>query len=119
MESVSESIREKKVAIVTGAARGLGLLTARKLPTRGYQVVLTARDREAGRRAVTEIRTAVPGAQLECLELETSSLQSVRAFAGAFQALGLPLHLMNCAERRSSDDSYDRGKAERWWRTAS
>lgn len=27
--------------------------------------------------------------------------------------------LMDCAERGSSDDSYDRGKAERWWRRAS
>jgi retinol dehydrogenase-12 len=94
MESVSESTREKKVAIVTGAARGLGLLTARKLATRGYRVVLTARDVKAGQAAVAEIRTAVKGAQLECLELDTSSLQSVRAFVEAFQALGLPLHLL-------------------------
>ncbi|NIS70356.1 MAG: SDR family NAD(P)-dependent oxidoreductase [Proteobacteria bacterium] len=36
--------------MVTGAARGLGLMTARKLAAKGYQVVLRARDmKEKGR----------------------------------------------------------------------
>jgi len=83
-----------KVAIVTGAARGLGLLTVRKLATKGFLVVLTARDMNAGEAAIVGIRTAVPNAQLECLELDTSSLQSVRAFVRMFQALGVPLHLL-------------------------
>lgn len=94
MEELSEKTKEKKVAIVTGSTSGLGLLTARKLATMGYHVVLTARDMNAGRRAITEIRTRAPDAQLECLELDTSSLKSVRAFAEKFQGLGLPLHLL-------------------------
>ena len=69
MESVSEGTKEKKVALVTGAARGLGLLTARKLATKGFRVVLTARDMKAGQAALTEIRKAVPRARY--LDIET------------------------------------------------
>jgi NAD(P)-dependent dehydrogenase (short-subunit alcohol dehydrogenase family) len=36
------------VALVTGANRGLGLETARQLATKGYRVILTARNEPAG-----------------------------------------------------------------------
>jgi NADP-dependent 3-hydroxy acid dehydrogenase YdfG len=47
---LTSRLKEKKVAIVTGAARALGLLTAHKPAVKGYQFVLTARDmKEEGR----------------------------------------------------------------------
>ena len=44
-----------KVAIVTGANRGLGLETCRLLAKRGYRVVLTARSRETAAGAAAEL----------------------------------------------------------------
>jgi short-subunit dehydrogenase len=44
-----------KTAVVTGAGRGIGLQIARKLSARGYQVLVTARDPDAGRRAAESI----------------------------------------------------------------
>lgn len=46
-ESVSAS-----VALVTGADKGLGLETARRLAGAGYRVCLTARSSERGRAAL-------------------------------------------------------------------
>src|SRR5262245_13467550 len=42
---------DRRVAVVTGANRGLGLETSRQLLARGYHVVLTGRDVEAVERA--------------------------------------------------------------------
>ncbi|MBK1723716.1 SDR family oxidoreductase [Thiocystis violacea] len=41
----------KRVAVVTGAYRGLGLETCRQLADKGYRVVLTARREAEGRKA--------------------------------------------------------------------
>ena len=44
-----------RTAVVTGAARGIGLQIAHKLSARGYAVLLTARDEKAGRRAAEQV----------------------------------------------------------------
>jgi NAD(P)-dependent dehydrogenase (short-subunit alcohol dehydrogenase family) len=85
---------EKKVAIVTGGNRGLGLATAKKLARSGYHVVLAARDEAATAAAADELRREIPGAEADAMRLDLSSLASVRAFADAFRARGLPLHLL-------------------------
>lgn len=49
--------RDRTVAVVTGANRGMGLETCRQLAERGYHIVLTSRDRakgEAAARALTQ-----------------------------------------------------------------
>jgi NAD(P)-dependent dehydrogenase (short-subunit alcohol dehydrogenase family) len=45
----------ERVAIVTGANRGLGFETCRQLAQQGYQVILTSRDKRKGEQAVKEI----------------------------------------------------------------
>jgi NAD(P)-dependent dehydrogenase (short-subunit alcohol dehydrogenase family) len=54
---MSESNR---IAIVTGASRGLGLVIARVLAKRGYSLVVGGRDREALAVAVEELSRHVP-----------------------------------------------------------
>src|SRR3954447_2989158 len=51
---MSESNR---VAIVTGASRGLGLVIARVLADRGYRLVIGARGADALARAADDLRT--------------------------------------------------------------
>lgn len=46
-----------RVAVVTGAARGIGEATSRLLASEGAMVVLTDRDQEAGERATESIRS--------------------------------------------------------------
>jgi NAD(P)-dependent dehydrogenase (short-subunit alcohol dehydrogenase family) len=44
-----------RTAVVTGAGRGIGLQIAHKLSARGYAVLLTTRDEQAGRRAAKQV----------------------------------------------------------------
>ncbi|MEJ8662259.1 MULTISPECIES: oxidoreductase [Streptomyces] len=73
--------QDGKVAVVTGANSGLGLITARELARHGAQVVLAVRDTDAGQRAVTTIRKAVPEAKVQVRKLDLASLSSVGACA--------------------------------------
>ena len=65
------------VALVTGADKGIGLETARRLVAAGYRVYLTARSSERGRAAATA------GAQF--LELDVTCDKSVRHAADCIE----------------------------------
>jgi NAD(P)-dependent dehydrogenase (short-subunit alcohol dehydrogenase family) len=54
-----------RVALVTGANRGIGLEVCRQLAGRGYVVVLGARDAEKGARVAQELAGDVRAAQLD------------------------------------------------------
>ena len=71
-----------RVAVVTGANSGLGLVTARELARAGAKVVLAARSGKADG-AREEIAGEVDGADLDPRELDLASLDSVRQFAAA------------------------------------
>ena len=75
-----------RVAIVTGANRGLGSETTRALARKGALVVLACRDLERANAALERIRGDEPQAALEVLELDLASLASVRRFAESFAA---------------------------------
>ncbi|WP_299037923.1 SDR family NAD(P)-dependent oxidoreductase [uncultured Pseudokineococcus sp.] len=68
-----------RTIVVTGGARGLGLVTARELARAGARVVVGVRDPERARQAVD----GLPG-ELELRRLDVSDLSSVRAFAGSW-----------------------------------
>src|SRR4051794_2496589 len=46
----------KRVAVVTGANRGIGYEVARELAKQNYQVILTARDRQKGEQACAKLK---------------------------------------------------------------
>jgi len=69
-----------RVAIVTGANSGLGLVTARELARAGANVVIACRDTTKGDRAEAEIQAQVPGADLDVRALDLADLASVRGF---------------------------------------
>ena len=73
-----------RVAVVTGANSGLGLVTARELARAGAGVVLACRNTAKGDLALREIEAAVPGAAAEVAPLDLAGLESVRAFAERF-----------------------------------
>ncbi|MEV8438621.1 oxidoreductase [Actinosynnema sp. NPDC051121] len=70
-----------RVAVVTGANSGLGLVTATELARHGARVVLAVRDTAAGEEAARRI-----GGEVEVRELDLARLASVRAFAAKLAA---------------------------------
>ena len=98
-----------RVAVVTGANSGLGLVTATELARRGGRVVLAVRDVAAGEEAARRI-----GGDVEVRELDLASLASVRVFAAKLAADHPTIDLLvNNAgvvllgQRRTSADGYE------------
>ena len=81
-----------KVAIVTGAATGIGVETARALAQAGAEVVIAVRKPDLAEAAVAEINKTARGAPASWSMLDLSSLASVRAFAARWA--GRPLNLL-------------------------
>jgi NAD(P)-dependent dehydrogenase (short-subunit alcohol dehydrogenase family) len=73
MSEVSENGR---VALVSGANRGIGREVARQLAERGYQVLLGARDPEKAAMAAKELQEST-GGQVRPLELDVADPGSI------------------------------------------
>jgi len=70
--------------IVTGANSGLGFEGTRAFAEAGATVVLACRSVDRGESAADEIRTEVPDADLDVMELDLGDLDSVETFAESF-----------------------------------
>ena len=62
----------KKISLITGANRGIGLETAKQMKALGYDVVLTSRNADEGQRAAREIGVAYH-------QLDVTSEESIAA----------------------------------------
>ncbi len=71
----------RKVAVVTGANRGLGLETCRQLGMLGYAVVLTSRDRDQGSAATRRLHDQ--GLAVTYQQLDVTRPETVRQVARA------------------------------------
>lgn len=70
-----------KIALVTGAASGIGRATAAGLAHEGATVILLVRNAGRGEDARREIMTKVPDAKLDVLPCDLASQESIRAAA--------------------------------------
>lgn len=81
-------------AIVTGASSGIGTETTRVLALRGVHVIMGVRNMAAGRDVKEAIVKEIPTAKVDAMELDLSSMASVRKFASDFNSSGRPLNLL-------------------------
>jgi NAD(P)-dependent dehydrogenase (short-subunit alcohol dehydrogenase family) len=72
-----------KIAIVTGAAGGLGLETARGLARRGATTIIAGRNPDKGAQALASIQRDIPAAKIRFEMLDLASLASVSRFAAS------------------------------------
>jgi len=85
----------KKIAVVTGANRGIGKEIARQLAKEGVCVLIGARDAQKGEAAAQEL-AGLPG-EVKSHVLDVDDTKSVRAFMAFLETIGPPSILVNNA----------------------
>ncbi len=86
--------QENRVAIVTGANSGIGYETTKVLAAKGATVVLACRNLSKANAAAELIRQEIKTAKLDVMALDLADLDSVRAFAAAFNGKYARLDLL-------------------------
>ncbi len=86
MENIDKMPNQKgRTIIVTGANSGLGYETTLALVKKGAKVIMACRSILKANISKEKIQQQVPNANLQVMEIDLSSLQSVRKFAKDFQ----------------------------------
>ena len=98
-----------KTAIITGAATGIGVETARALAEQGADVVLAVRNHTAGDAAITEINKSARGPKARVQHLDLSSLASVKGFVDEWGGQPVDILINNagvmaCPQTYTHDD---------------
>jgi NAD(P)-dependent dehydrogenase (short-subunit alcohol dehydrogenase family) len=100
-----------RVAVVTGANSGLGLVTARELARAGATVVMACRDPKRGEEALATVREAAPEADVVLRQLDLASLASVQKFAESLDYGKIDVLVNNAGimapPRRETEDGFE------------
>jgi NAD(P)-dependent dehydrogenase (short-subunit alcohol dehydrogenase family) len=80
-----------KRAIVTGAASGIGVETARALAHAGAEVTLAVRNTDAGAQTATDIIATTGNQNIHVAQLDLSDQPSISKFVAAWDS---PLHIL-------------------------
>jgi NAD(P)-dependent dehydrogenase (short-subunit alcohol dehydrogenase family) len=100
-----------RIAVVTGANSGLGLITAQELARAGATVIAACRDTAKGSSAVAQIEAAVSGADVTVEPLDLADLSSVRSFADRHAGTRVDILINNAGvmapPRRLTKDGFE------------
>jgi NAD(P)-dependent dehydrogenase (short-subunit alcohol dehydrogenase family) len=73
-----------RTVVITGAATGIGVETARALAAAGAEVTIAVRNRQAGETAAAEINADIGEDRVKVGALDLSDLASVAGFVSAW-----------------------------------
>src|SRR5919198_6609011 len=74
-------VKEQRVALVTGANKGIGFEVVRQLARKGFRVFLGARNEKAGRAAAEELRSH---GEITFIKIDVSEPDSIQRAAEEF-----------------------------------
>jgi short-subunit dehydrogenase len=74
---------DKKICVITGANSGIGKAAAVQIAREGYFVIMTARSKERGEKALQEVRTLSKSNSVELMNVDLSLKSSIKHFAEA------------------------------------
>jgi NAD(P)-dependent dehydrogenase (short-subunit alcohol dehydrogenase family) len=83
-----------KVVIITGANSGIGKETAIDLAKRGGKIYIACRNNKRGEDALKEIKDKSNSSDVYFLQLDLSSMDSIRTFSLKFHELENHLHIL-------------------------
>jgi NAD(P)-dependent dehydrogenase (short-subunit alcohol dehydrogenase family) len=83
---------DERIALVTGANRGIGFEMARQLARRGFHAIIAARDEAKGHAAAERIRAN--GGKATVLPFDVSSSESIRQAAERFGVIAERLDVL-------------------------
>ncbi|HLN04838.1 MAG TPA: 3-oxoacyl-ACP reductase FabG [Acidimicrobiales bacterium] len=106
-----------RVAVVTGAASGMGLAIGRHLAARGDRVALLDLQGDAAMRAAEELREA--GAHAMAAEVDVTNRAAVDDALGKVRAEFGPVEIMVTSAGLDAFDSFTEITIERWERVLS
>ena len=110
-------MKQNRVAVITGAASGIGKATAEKFAGAGDVVIVADLSEENGQAVVEEIRAA--GGQAVFHPVDVSDVASVEALATFVDGeYGTPASLVNSAgilQNRSAIEDFDLKEHDRVW----
>ncbi|HMK13985.1 MAG TPA: SDR family oxidoreductase [Burkholderiales bacterium] len=75
---------DRKIAVVTGANRGIGFEICRQLAAKEIGVVLTSRDEAKGRKAVAQLRSE--GLEVEFYQLDVTDAPGIQRLGGFLES---------------------------------
>ncbi len=87
----------KRIAVITGGSRGLGLVIARVLGTHGYHLVIGGRDRDALTAAAAELSRVAPAVVTIAGDITDGTVRG-RLIEAARQLGGLDVLVNNASE---------------------
>jgi NAD(P)-dependent dehydrogenase (short-subunit alcohol dehydrogenase family) len=109
------ALTQGHVAVITGAASGIGLAAARRFASLGLRLCLADLSPEALDRAAADISTATPKAEIITVPTDVSHLEQVQALKdAAYKAFGEVAVLMNNAGTAPGGGPYEH--IDRWRR---
>ena len=85
---------DDKTVIVTGANTGIGIHTVIDLAKRGATIVMACRSLERGEAALKEAKEKSGSESIDLMQLDLSSLNSVRKFVETFSSKYDKLHIL-------------------------
>lgn len=93
---VTSGRRTETVYLFFGPFPGIGIETARALAVAKARVFITARDVTRGKEVAEDIKRTTGNDRVEVLQVDLTSLESVRHLAEQFRKHHLPLNLLIC-----------------------
>jgi retinol dehydrogenase 12 len=75
----------ERIAVVTGATQGIGLVAAREIAKKGARTILIARDADRGNAAMAQVKAAAGHDRVEVAHCDFASQASIRALAADLQ----------------------------------
>ncbi|MGB1580365.1 MAG: oxidoreductase [Nevskiales bacterium] len=86
--------QNSRTIIVTGANSGIGYETAAALAAKGAHIIMACRNKEKAEAAAQKIRSRSQQGKITVMQLDVSSLESIRQFADEFTTRFKELHIL-------------------------